>query len=91
MLFQQNCQSCHALDKNLTGPALRGITSRDPWGDRQNLYDWIHNPAAFMAKDSYTQGLKAQYGTIMQAFPQLTKEDIDEIINYIESSPSYSY
>src|SRR6478672_4468848 len=37
-LFQQNCQSCHALDKRLTGPALRGAMSRGPWGDRKNLY-----------------------------------------------------
>ena len=54
-LFQQNCQSCHALDKNLTGPALRGFTARGPWAEKQNIYDWIHNPAAFMAKDQYTQ------------------------------------
>ncbi len=28
-LFQQNCQSCHALDKNLTGPALRDLQKED--------------------------------------------------------------
>jgi cytochrome c2 len=68
-LFQQNCQNCHALDKQLTGPALRGFLNRGPWGDRQKLYAWIHNPGAFIATDPYTQGLKAQYGVIMQAFP----------------------
>ena len=34
-LFQQNCQTCHSLDKTLTGPALRGFTSRGPWGDKE--------------------------------------------------------
>jgi len=87
-LFQQNCQTCHALDKNLTGPALRGFTARGPWGEKQNIYDWIHNPAAFMAKDKYTQELKAQYGAIMQAFPQLTNEQIDAIVEYVNTAPA---
>jgi mono/diheme cytochrome c family protein len=86
-LFQQNCQTCHALDKNLTGPALRGFTSKGPWTDRQNIYDWIHNPAAFIAKDDYARALKDQYGVIMQAFPQLSNEQIDAIVDYINAAP----
>jgi len=86
-LFQQNCQTCHALDKQLTGPALRGFTQRGPWTEKQNVYDWIHNPAAFMQKDKYTQDLKAQYGSIMQAFPQLTNEQIDAIVEYVNTAP----
>jgi mono/diheme cytochrome c family protein len=87
-LFQQNCQTCHSLDKNLTGPALRNFTARGPWGEKQNIYDWIHNPAAFMAKDKYTQDLKAQYGAIMQAFPQLSNEQIDAIVEYVNTAPA---
>jgi hypothetical protein len=86
-LFQQNCQNCHALDKQLTGPALRGFLNRGPWGDRQKLYAWIHNPGAFIATDPYTQGLKAQYGVIMQAFPDLTEKQIDAITDYIATAP----
>ena len=81
-LFQQNCQSCHALDRRLTGPALRGFTERGPWTDKTNIYAWIKNPAAFMQKDAYTQALKNEYGVIMQAFPALTPEEIDDIIEY---------
>jgi cytochrome c551/c552 len=87
-LFQQNCQTCHSLDKNLTGPALRGFTERGPWSDKQAIYDWIHNPAAFIAKDKYTSDLKAQYGVIMQAFPQLTNQQIDAIVDYIATAPA---
>ena len=87
-LFQQNCQTCHALDKNLTGPALRGFTERGPWGDKENIYSWIKNPAAFMANDKYTQDLKAQYGVIMQAFPQLTNAQIDAIVDYVSTAPA---
>jgi cytochrome c2 len=25
------CQACHALDKDLTGPQLRGLETRGPW------------------------------------------------------------
>jgi cytochrome c551/c552 len=84
-LFQQNCQSCHALDKKMTGPALRGVTERGPWGDRKNLYAWIHNPAAFIPTTPYTKALQAEYGSIMSPFPQLSEKDIDAIINYIET------
>ena len=87
-LFQQNCQSCHGLDKALTGPALRGFTSRGPWGNREEIYKWVHNPAAYMQNDPYTQGLKAQYGAIMQAFPQLTNQQIDAIVEYTETAPT---
>jgi hypothetical protein len=86
-LYQSNCAVCHALDKRLTGPPLRGFTARGPWGDKQNIYDWVHNPAAFIAKDPYTQGLKAEYGLIMQAFPDLTNEQIDAIVDYIVTVP----
>jgi cytochrome c2 len=83
-LFQQNCQSCHAINKNLTGPALAGVTERGPWTERENLYKWIHNPAAYIPTDPYTVALQKQYnGQIMPAFPQLTNEQIDAIITYV--------
>ncbi|MEP7257850.1 MAG: c-type cytochrome, partial [Flavitalea sp.] len=42
-LFQQNCASCHAVNKDLTGPRLSGVEGRGPWSDRKQLYAWIHN------------------------------------------------
>ena len=84
-LFQQNCRTCHAINKNLTGPALGGFTERGPWKERRNIYDWIHNTAAFMAKDQYTQNLKTHYGAVMQAFPQLSNEQIDAMVAYVNN------
>ena len=39
-LFNSNCAACHKLDAKMTGPALRGISSRltNDW-----LYKWIRN------------------------------------------------
>lgn len=85
-LFQQNCQTCHSLDKKLTGPPLRGFTARGPWGDKENIYAWIKNPSAFMAKDQYTQSLINEYGSVMPAV-QLSNEQIDAIVEYISTAP----
>jgi cytochrome c551/c552 len=89
-LFQQNCQTCHTLDKALTGPALRGFKERGPWADQKEVYKWIKNPAAYIAADKsgYTKALQVQYGAIMQAFPQLSDKEIDAITEYIVSAPA---
>lgn len=88
-IFQQNCASCHSVQKRLTGPALAGVESRGPWSDRKQLYAWIHNPAKYMQTDPYTQGLKQEYGGVMMtAFPQLSEKEIDAIISYIGKAAS---
>lgn len=88
-LFKQNCASCHAIDKDITGPGLAGVLNRGPWAeDKKHLYEWIHNPAGFMAKDPYTQALKAKYGVMMTGFPQLKENEIDAIIDYVMNPPT---
>ena len=87
-LFQQNCGSCHGVDKALSGPALRGVTTRGPWAeDRANIYAWIKNPGAFIPTTQYTQDLQKTFGSIMPGFPQLSKEQVDAILEYIETAP----
>ncbi|MEI6947485.1 c-type cytochrome [Paraflavisolibacter sp. H34] len=86
-IFQANCQSCHAIDKKLTGPALRGVEERGPWGDRKNLYKWVHNPGSFIPTTPYTKALQAEYGQIMPGFPQLSEKDIDAVVEYINTAP----
>ncbi|MGZ3908828.1 MAG: c-type cytochrome, partial [Flavisolibacter sp.] len=88
-IFQQNCQSCHALDKVVTGPALRGVTERGPWAeDRANLVKWVHGPGAFIPTTPYTTALQKTYGQIMPSFPQLSKEEILSIFDWIEKAPA---
>src|SRR4051812_43921519 len=83
-LFQQNCATCHAINKIITGPALNGVLERGPWEHRANIYKWIHNPGAFIPTYPYTKELQKVYGQIMPSFPQLSEKDIDGIIDYIE-------
>jgi cytochrome c2 len=88
-IFNQKCATCHSLTKDITGPALAGIEERGPWSDRKKLYAWIHNPAGFMANDSYTQALKDKFhGIIMTGFPDLTEAEIDAIVTYINTPPA---
>jgi len=86
-LFQQNCASCHAVNKDLTGPKLAGLETRGPWADRKQIYSWVHNPSKYMQTDPYTQGLKASHGNVvMTAFPQLGEKEIDAIITYVNKT-----
>ena len=87
-LFSQNCASCHAVNKKLTGPALAGVEDR--WSDKKNLYAWIKNSAAFLKTgDPYANKLYNEYNkTAMNLFPNLTDKDIDAILGYIKSVPA---
>lgn len=86
-IFSDNCASCHSVFKDLTGPALGGVTTRGPWTDRKKLYDWVHNPSKFLESDPYTQGLKAKYnGVVMTAFASLSEKEIDAVIDYVEKT-----
>jgi cytochrome c2 len=82
-LFLSKCASCHAIDRSLTGPALKDFEERGPWSDRKKLYEWIKDPSTFLQKDKYTNDLKKQYVSLMTAFPGLTNEEIDTIVDYI--------
>jgi len=85
-LFKQNCASCHALDRDITGPALAEVLNRGPWvQDKNNIYAWVHNPSQFMTTDPYTQALRTRYGVLMSPFPNLSEKEIDEILDYIKS------
>ena len=87
-LFKQYCASCHSVTTDLTGPALGGVLNRGPWAeDKKNVYAWVHDPQGFMAKDPYTQGLKAKFGTMMTAFPQLKEAEIDAIMDFVMTPP----
>jgi cytochrome c551/c552 len=80
-LFKANCASCHKVDKDFTGPALKGWKDRVPAGEW--IYDWIHNPGA--QSDAYATSLKAKWKpVIMTSFPALKKEDIDAIMKYVD-------
>lgn len=70
----------------MTGPALAGLEDRHKWADHKELLAWINNPAAYMAKDPYTQGLKTEYGSMMTGFAEITLKEVDDIVAYINEA-----
>src|SRR6218665_3776950 len=82
-LFKSNCASCHKVDKDFTGPALKDWKSKVPEGDW--IYHWIASPTKMIATDAYAKDLFKKWGpTTMTAFPALTKEEIDAILKYVD-------
>ncbi|MFZ1453930.1 MAG: c-type cytochrome [Ferruginibacter sp.] len=80
-LFKANCASCHKIDKDFTGPALKGWKDRVP-GDGW-IYKWMANPGA--QTDPYATALKAKWKpVVMTNFGQLSKEEIDGILKYVD-------
>lgn len=86
-LFKQNCASCHALDRDLTGPALHGVGQRGPWvKDKNNLKKWIKDPSQFLSTDPYAKNLRNKYGFPMPGQGLLSDNEIEEVIRYITGS-----
>ncbi|MQP51718.1 MULTISPECIES: c-type cytochrome [unclassified Flavobacterium] len=80
-LFNTNCAACHKLDAKATGPALRGVAAKY---DKEWLYKWIKNSGELI-KSGDAQAIKVfeeNNKVAMTAFPQLSNEDIDNIIAY---------
>ncbi len=93
-IFNQNCASCHSLDRKGTGPALRNVAARleEEGLDSEWIYAWVKNSAGLIKSgDSYANKIYAEYNnTPMTAFPTLTNEDIDHILAYtsaVEDKP----
>ena len=80
-IFKSLCASCHKLDKKLIGPALAGVEDR-----RENdwLKSWIKDNAALRASgDRDAIEVFEEYkGSSMTAFPQLSDQQVDNILYY---------
>ncbi len=80
-LFNANCAACHKLDANSTGPALRGMIDRHPtdW-----LHKWIKDSSGLIKSgDAAAVKLFNEWNKVpMNSFPNLSDEDIDNIIAY---------
>jgi mono/diheme cytochrome c family protein len=88
-IFTSRCASCHAVNKNLTGPALAGV-------DERRSMDWI---VAFV-KSSQTLVKKGDKDalTVFEQFnkipmpdhPDLTDANIHSIVEYIKTESKAS-
>jgi len=83
-LFYGRCASCHMVNRELTGPALKGAETR--WPDKEKLYAFIRNSEAVIKEDKYARELWLKYNqTAMNLHPDLTDDQINQIFSYINS------
>lgn len=80
-LFNANCASCHKLYQKATGPALFGVGDKY---EKEWLYKWIKNSQELIKSgDARAVAISNEYnGALMNPFPALSNEDIDNIIAY---------
>ncbi|UKN00734.1 c-type cytochrome [Paracrocinitomix mangrovi] len=84
-LFKEHCAACHFVDRDMTGPALKGARQR--WIDNsteKNFYQFIKSmDVVVMNGDEYANYLFKLWGVAMT--PQnVTNEEIDLIFIYVE-------
>ncbi|HFA50091.1 MAG TPA: c-type cytochrome [Bacteroidetes bacterium] len=84
-LFKNNCAACHNKDmkSKMTGPALGGV--QDRWDDEADLYEWIRNSQGMIASGNAraTELWTEWKPTVMTSFPNLSDEDIANILAYV--------
>ena len=85
-LFNMNCAACHKLNKRAVGPALAGVSQKY---EKEWLYAWIKNSMSMVkAGDPQAVAIYEEYNkSVMTAFPQLSNEDIDNILAYTDYTP----
>lgn len=81
-LFKSLCAACHKRYKKMTGPALFGVADKY---EKEWIYSWVKNSSAMIASgDAQAVAIFEEYNkTAMNAFPQLSNADIDNILAYV--------
>lgn len=85
-IFAARCAACHNINKALVGPALAGIEQR-------RSLDWIvqfvHSPQKLIKSgDQYAVDLFNKYKVQMPDHPDLTADNIKNVVEYIKAESS---
>jgi cytochrome c oxidase cbb3-type subunit 3 len=86
-LFKAKCNTCHMVDKNSTGPLLKGVKAK--WtdaGEGEQIYEWVKNSNKLIAggKSKMALAIKDFSGSEMPP-QQVSNEEIDQILAYIDN------
>ena len=83
-VFQQNCTSCHAIQTQVVGPALRNVFDRhsEAW-----IISFVHaSQTVIKSGDTSAVRLFNKFNqTVMPNHPNLSDQDIRNIIGYIRT------
>jgi len=93
-LYKSKCSSCHQIEKNGTGPMLKGARKR--WtdaGEGELIIEWVQNNAALRnsGKSKRAAAIFKEYGgSQMQLFADLTPDQVNQILDYADAPPAAS-
>lgn len=80
-IFKANCAACHKLEGKLIGPELLKITEKR---EHSWLKAWIKDNNALVASgDKLAKEVQESNPAAMTPFPQLSDEDIDNVLKYL--------
>lgn len=86
-LFKAKCNTCHMVDKNSTGPSLKGVKQK--WadaGEGELLYKWVTNSKALIDGGSSKMAAAIKDFSASEMPPQqATNEEIDQILDYVDN------
>ena len=88
-LFEGRCNSCHQIDKNGTGPMLKGAKKR--WADANEkdlIVEWVINNEALRASKKSKRAIEIynEYNkSPMTVFSDLTPKQVNEILDYVDA------
>lgn len=88
-LFKKaGCNTCHAIDKKVVGPALKDVTKR--WQSQADLISFIRNSQKLIAAGHpRATALFQEYkGLQMPAHEFLTEDEVKSILAYIQAAPA---
>lgn len=87
-LFKENCLACHKIYAK-DGSNFQDIVNGDY--DKKDLYGWIRNSDSVIESgNKYYNAVFNEYNKVqMTSFPNLTDEEIDDIIDYIKVEASF--
>ncbi len=82
-LFMANCASCHKPNQEFVAPMLAGSRERAP--DKDWPYRFTINTTKMIEQDAYAKQLKNKYTSIMASFPNLSRENVNAILDYCDN------
>jgi mono/diheme cytochrome c family protein len=88
MVFLRECAACHSIFKNMTGPALDTVVRvRDSaW-----IFEFLTN-RKLVKEDSISKSFKKDFAnTECKRFPELTREQVGHVLQYIEEAQHPHY
>jgi cytochrome c2 len=82
-LFEANCQSCHSIEQDITGPKLKDLEKRRTF---DWFKKWVRNPSGMIKTDAYGRALATKWApNIMTSFGGLTDADLLGLFEYIKA------